>query len=517
MTRVELFEAIRRDHEIHGKSIREIARERSVHRRAVRQALDNAVPPKRKRPKRSPPVLTPAHRATVDRWLVADCEAPRKQRHTARRVFRRLRSEEGYDGAESTVRKYVGRRRRELGLLRGGVYVPLDHPVGKEGEVDWYEADVDFPWGRQRVQFFQMRACYSGREFHMGFPRQTQQAFLEGHVEGFAYFGGVFEVMRYDNLTAAVKRVLQGRRREETDRFVALRSHYLFESEFCRPGTEGASEKGGVENAVGRFRRSHMVPVPRFESFEELNRQLLVWCAEDDLRRVEGRQRTVLQDWDSEKDKLLRLPDRPFSTEEVSTARVDAKGRICVRTNRYSVPIRLARGTVEVRVHARWVEAWSNGRLVAVHDRLQGLHGERLELDHYLELLWTKPGALGRSRPLRQARDRGRWPACYDELWQQQNDAYGATEGARQLLAVLLLHRAMPADAVHTAVELALELGTCDASAICVLARQLTDEGPPPAERLGALGELARYDRPVLDLGDYDALLGHAGQQEVQQ
>ncbi len=514
---MELFEVIRRDHEIYEKSIRGIARDRSVHRRMVRQALRSAVPPARKRAKRSPPVLTEALRATVDRWLQADRKAPRKQRHTGRQIFRRLRIEEGFVGAESTVRRYVGRRRRELCLHGGGVFVPLAHEAGKEGEIDWYEAEVDFPWGRQRVQLFQMRACYSGREFHMAFPRQTQQAFLEGHVAAFAHFGGVFEVLRYDNLKSAVRRVLRGRRRQESDCFVALRSHYLFESEFCRPGKAGASEKGGVENAVGRFRRSHMVPVPHFESFEELNRQLLDWCAEDDLRRMEGRQRTVLQDWEDEKEVLHPLPTSRFSTEEVSTAQVDAKGRISVRRNHYSVPIHLAHGTVEVRAHAQRIEAWSSGQLVAVHERLQGLHGERLELDHYVELLWNKPGALDRSRPLRQLRDRGRWPACYDELLRQQRDSYGATEGTRQLLSVLLLNREILPDAVQTAVELALELGTCDASAIALPARQLTDEDPPPAERLRALGQLGRYDRPVPGLGDYDTLLGRSGYEEVQQ
>jgi hypothetical protein len=92
-------------------------------------------------------------------------------------------------------------------------------------QVDWYEAVIIFPWGEEQVQFFQMRACCSGREFHLAFLRQTQQAFLEGHVAAFAYFGGVFKRLRYDNLGSAVKRVLRGRRREETDRFIALRSY----------------------------------------------------------------------------------------------------------------------------------------------------------------------------------------------------------------------------------------------------------------------------------------------------
>ncbi len=189
VTKVELFEVIRKEHIIEGESIRGIARRRRIHRRMVRQAIKNAIPPKPKPMDREPTVLTRALRAIVDRWLTEDRKAPRKQRHTAKRVFDRLRREEGYTGAQSTIRKYVGRRRRELGLA-GEAYVPLTHEPGQEAEVDWYEANVDFPWGRQRVYFFQMRACFSGREFHRAFPRQTQRAFLEGLVSAFAYFFG---------------------------------------------------------------------------------------------------------------------------------------------------------------------------------------------------------------------------------------------------------------------------------------------------------------------------------------
>jgi transposase len=159
MTKVELFEAIRRDNCIHGKSIREIARERGVHRRTVRQALGRALPPSRRRPQREAPVLTAALQALVDGWLREDATAPRKQRHTGARIFARLRAEAGYAGAASTVRRYVGRRRRELAGSRA-VFVPLVHEPGEEAEVDWYEAEVQFPWGREDVGVLLMRACY---------------------------------------------------------------------------------------------------------------------------------------------------------------------------------------------------------------------------------------------------------------------------------------------------------------------------------------------------------------------
>src|SRR5581483_11883711 len=179
----------------------------------------------------------------------------------AHRVSRRLVDEQGVVVAERTVREYVHRRRRELGDPPAEVFVPMAHEPGVEAEVDWGGAEGVIAGQRRRVYLFRMRACFSGAAFVTCFERETQQAFLEAHVEAFEFFGGVFTQVRYDNLRAAVKQVLRGRRRSESDRFVGLRSHYLFESAFTRVGKQGAHEKGGVEGEVGRFRGSARVSV----------------------------------------------------------------------------------------------------------------------------------------------------------------------------------------------------------------------------------------------------------------
>jgi len=507
---VELFEIIRRDHLVYQKSIRAIARKHGVHRRVVRQALESSVPPERKRVERECPVLTTELRGEVDGWLKDDQQAPRKQRHTGRRIHRRLQREHGFGGAESTVRKYVGRRRRELGLRRD-VFVPQSYEPGQEGEADWYEGYVDFPWGRTKVQVLEMRACFSGREFHVAYPRLTQQAFIEGQTEAFRWFGGVFHLLRYDNLTLAVKKVLKGRRRKETDRFVALRSHYLFESVFCIPGEEGAHEKGGVEGGVGRFRRNHLVPVPKVANFDELNKLLRDACAEDDQRRIEGRQQTVIEAWEEESPHLLPLPATRFDTTEVSTCRVDSKSRVKVRTNQYSVPVRLSGLSVEARVSACRVALVHAGQVVAEHGRLQGKYGERLELDHYLELLRTKPGAFPGARPLRQARDRGAWSPDYDRLWNRLRERHGEADGTRQMVDVLMLHRDHEAEDVHFVVSMALSLGCIDAAAIEVLIRQLLTSSVP-GEPLENLGDLEDVGTPAdSDMSIYDGLFGRGG------
>ena len=274
-SRVELFEQIRRDRRIEGLSIRELADKHGVHRRTVRQALASAIPPPRKAyPRRSRPAIDP-YVEVIDGWLRGDRDAPRKQRHTARRVWQRLVAEHGAMLAEVTVSRYVARRRVELGLDRVEVAVPQTHPPGAEAEVDFGEFSALIGGTWIKLWMFVMRLSHSGRAFHLAFATQAQEAFLQGHVAGFAHFGAVPSRIRYDNLKPAVVRVLRGRDRAESERFIALRSHYGYESFFCIPGKEGAHEKGGVEGEIGRFRRRHLVPVPHVGSLAELR----VWPA----------------------------------------------------------------------------------------------------------------------------------------------------------------------------------------------------------------------------------------------
>jgi transposase len=246
-SRVELFEQIRRDQRAGGLSIRELAEKHHVHRRTVRQALASAVPPPRKAYPHRPRPAVDAYAGVIDGWLLADRDVPRKQRHTARRIWQRLVTEHGAALAEVTVSRYVARRRTELGLDRAVVAVPQTHPAGAEAEADFGEFHATVAGVLIKVWMFVLRLSHSGRAFHVAFATQAQEAFLEGHVLAFAHFGAVPGRIRYDNLKPAVVRVLRGRDRAESERFTALRSHYGFDSFFCIPGKDGAHEKGGVE------------------------------------------------------------------------------------------------------------------------------------------------------------------------------------------------------------------------------------------------------------------------------
>ena len=312
----------------------------------------------------------------------------------------------------------------------------------------------------------------------------------------------MFAQIRYDNLTSAVKRVLKGRRRVESDRFVALRSHYLFESQFTTPGIAGAHEKGGVEGEVGRFRRNHLVPVPAVSSLADLNMLLLAGCEADLPRRIMGRAEKVGEAWATERPLLRDLPSERFDASETAAPRVDAKSLVTIRQNRYSVPVRLAGLRVSVRIGAREITVSHAGELVARHERLQGRYGTSATLDHYLELLQRKPGGLERSLALAQQRDRGAWPDAFDELWAALTVRYGRSEAARQMVDVVLLAREHGPERVTLAVQGALAAGAHDGRAVAVLARRAdtTQTGPALFDRPARNRALASaHARPVPD------------------
>jgi hypothetical protein len=338
--------------------------------------------------------------------------------------------------SEATVRRYVRAQKQALGLLSSDTFVPQAYGWGEEGQVDWYEATAELGGERQKIQVFAMRSMASGGAFHRAYPRATQQALLEGHEQAFSYFGGVFRRLRYDNLQSAVKKILRGYEREQAARFIAFRSHWKFEAVFCTPGE--AHEKGGVEGEAGYFRRNHWVPIPQARDFEDLNRQLLLGCEQDQQRVIGDRSQNVGVGMRIEREHLLPWLAEGFDLAEASFGSVDSQSCVKVRTNRYSVPLRV--GTrVQIKVLPAQVEMWPEGRLVARHERCYQRRQEMLDLEHYLEVLERKPGALAGSKPLEQWRRQGRWPASYDRLWQRLKERQGQQPGTREMIELLKL------------------------------------------------------------------------------
>jgi transposase len=502
-SKVELYEQIRKTREREQLGIRALARRFGTHRRYVREALASPVPSSRKPVVRASPVLD-RWKPVIDGWLVADTEAPRKQRHTARRVWQRLVDEQGADVGESTVRRYVAAWRASRPPVLAEVSVPQAHPLGAEAEVDF--GQISFFLGDVLTEgwMFVMRLSSSGRGFHRIYLNQAQQVFLDGHVRAFEHFGGMPGRVRYDNLKPAVERVLKGRDRAESERFIALRSHYGFDSFFCQPGPGGAHEKGGVEGEVGRFRRRHLVPVPRVSSLAELNDLVAGGDEADDARWITGHRSSVGEHFAIEAQWLAPLPSEAFDATLSLRPRVDSKSRVCVRQCFYSVPGRYVGRRVDVRLGAESVEAFDGAQVVATHARLVAKASESLVLDHYLEVLRLKPGALPGATALARARASGSFSAEHEAFWAAARRRLGDATGTRALIEVLLAQRALPAEAIAAGIAAALKVGSVDPDVVIVQARRASHEVTAPLIPIGAL---ASYDRPAPTIGHYDQLL----------
>jgi hypothetical protein len=354
-----------------------------------------------------------------------------------------------------------------------------------------------------RLQVFSLRSMASGAAFHRAYQRATQQAFLDAHEHAFHYFGGVFRLLRYDNLKSAVKQILRGHRREETTRFIAFRSHWRFDSDFCNPAEP--HEKGGIEGEAGYFRRNHWVPLPQARDLEELNAQLLAGCRAGEQRQIAGHALSVGAAMIEERAHLLPLAEQNFELAELAFPRVDGLGCVRVRTNLYSAPARPGK-TVEVRLYPSHVEVRNEGRCIARHERCYERCQQVLDLEHYLDVLERKPGALIGSKPLAAWRQRGLWPESYDRLLAQLIERHGQPSGTRQMVQLLSLIRPHGHARVRAAVEEAITLGCADAAAVrhLVEAVDLTHA----RDALIELGELSRFERPAPVMTDYDGLLG---------
>jgi len=452
MIRMDQYGYIRTAYRVYQKSIKQICRETGHSRETVRKVLRNepfSYPPRAIQPY---PVLGP-YLPVIDQWLEEDKKRPKKQRHTAKRIYRRLVQEYGFTGGSSTVRHYVRGAKVRLGLNVAKAFIPLDPEVGREAEVDWGTALAIIGGKPTTVKFFGMRSRYSAKHFVRGYPCERQQAFLDAHLHAFAFFGGIFPTLVYDNLTTAVRQVLRGRGRVEQTEFTKFHAYYNFTPRFCNPAA--AHEKGGVEGLVGYVKRNYFVPVPEADSFEALNQQLLAECLAYGDHRLQGREQTVNEFFREEQAGLLPLPAMPFTVTQISSGKVDPYATVRVDKNRYSVPSRYVGFKVQVQMDVDRVDLFHAGKRLATHPRVFGNNKWQLNPDHYLELIQQRPGAFQEARPMRQWRQN--WPPALERLLARFQENQGETAGIKDFVNVLLLYREHSAEAIRVAVELALE------------------------------------------------------------
>jgi transposase len=436
-------------------SKRAAAREYGVNRRTVDKMVESPFPPgyRSTKARRKPKIGEFVDR--IERMVLDDTQAPKKQRLTGKRIYEILRDDFGYTGGPTQVRDYVSR------LKSREAFVPLASLPG-EGESDFGEARVDIGGDRVRAHAFVMVLPLSGVWFMRLYPAENAESFCDGNAAAFRFFGGVPTRIVYDNAGYAVRRgsgPLKGRDRVLADSFSELRSAFLFEAAFAAPGK--GNEKGSVERHVGTLRRSLLTPVPKAESFDELNASLL----DKALAHKERAERYA-----EESAALLPLAD--YAPCRLTSAKVDKLSLVRFEGNSYSVPTRFVLRPVIVKATPFKVEVLCAGQVVAVHERRFDKGRTVTELSHYLDLLQRKPRAARTALPVLQAG----LPDAFEAYRRRVEDGTG--EGDRRFIAVLRLGQELGFARIATALGRASILGAREAAEIRMLALSDTETLP---------------------------------------
>ena len=490
MLKVEKYEYVRIGYRFYGFNKSKLARETGHSRNTIRKAVEEEYTGYKKRCYQPFPVMEP-YTDTVDSWLEEDKERHSKQRHTARRVYHRLIKEHNFTGSESTVRRYVRQAKARLGLGGRKAFIPGLPDAGQAAEADWGDIHAVIAGETKRLKLFCLRSQYSGKCFVRAYPVERQQALFEAHMHAFVFFGGVFRSLVYDNLTTAVRKILKGKKRIEQDNFQKFRAYYTFNSRFCTPG-EG-HEKGGVEGLVGFSRRNFLVPIPEVDTLEELNEHLLKECMAYGQHVIEGREHSVDVLFNLEKEYLLSLPQTPYANELTISGKVDHYSTVIMDKNRYSVPTEHAGFRVQTVVSVDRVKIFHDGREIADHKRAYGNNKWVLDPDHYLDLLYQRPGAFDTARPIKQWR--AQWPENHEQLLNRFEATQGTSKGTKQFIQVLMLYRDHDPGTVKQAVDVALSSGVSSFQAVRHLLISSGEETPP--EKLQTWPSLPQADTSV--------------------
>jgi len=444
---VEIYGRVRRAVRVEGKSQRAVAREFGLSRDTVRKMLQYAVPPgyQRQQPIKKPklgPWL-----GVIDAILSDDKQRPVKQRYTAKRIFERLKEEHQFTGGYTIVKDYV----RGEQLRTREMFVPLTHAPG-EAQADFGEALAVIAGVQQKAHYLAMDLPHSDDCFVVAFPAETTEAFLEGHVQAFAYFGGVPTRILYDNTKIAVAKILGGEERKKTKAFSELQGYYLFADKFGRPAK--GNDKGKVEGLVGYSRRNFMVPIPHASSWEELNAHLEADCRKRRERRLRGHTETIGERFERDSAVLLLLPAAPYEACEKISARVSSLSLVRYRANDYSVPTEYGHRQVWVKGYVHEVVIACGSEVIARHQRSYEREAVIFDPLHYLALLEQKTRALDQAAPLVG------WqlPECFAQL-RRLLEARLKKHGSREYVQVLRLLETFELAEVAPAIEDALKLG----------------------------------------------------------
>lgn len=467
MYSVELYSRVRRACHVDGLSKSAAARLFGIDRKTVAKILEHSVPPGYRRSK--PPVrpkLDPFI-PIIEQILEDDKSRLKKQRHTSKRIFERLRDEHGFTGGITIVTDYVREKKRRT----REVFVPLSHPPG-HAQVDFGEALGVIGGVQRKLHYFAMALPHSDAFFIKAYPAETTEAFCDGHVSAFAFFGGVPLSILYDNTTIAVAKILGDGTRKRTRAFSELQSHYLFDDRFGRPGK--GNDKGNVEGVIGFGRRNFLVPMPRFESFEALNAQLEEQCLRRQGDTLRGHTVTIGERLMQDLDVLMTLPDVPYDACEKISTRATSISMVRYRGNDYSVPVAYAHHEVQVRGYVGDVVIGWGTEVIARHQRSYDTADMIFDPLHFLPLLEKKIGALDQAAPLQG------WDLPEDfATLRRLLEARMGKKGKREYVQVLRLLETFEMNHVHAAIRQALDLGAIGYDAIKHLVLCRVERRPP--------------------------------------
>ena len=493
MYAVESYAAVRRFVFVEGRSQREAARVFGLSRETVLKMCRFSLPPGYTRTKPvAKPKLGPLL-PVIDAILEADRAAPVKQRHTAKRIFERLRDEHGFAGGYTVVKDYV----RICRARSRETFVPLAHPPG-HAQVDFGEAVGVIGGVRQKIHFFCMDLPQSDACFVKAYPRETTEAFLDGHVSAFAFFGGVPLSLLYDNTTIAVAKICGDGRRERTRAFTELQSHYLFADRFGRPGK--GNDKGKVEGLVKYSRSNFMVPIPEAASYDDLNAMLATRCRARQGDHAGRHATTIGERLVADTATLRDLPPVALEPCEKRSGRVSSTALVRYRCNDYSVPTRYGFQDVMVKGFVDEVVILCAGKVVARHPRC---YAEGVFVSnplHYLALIEMKPNALDQAAALQG------WelPEVFQRL-RHLLEARMGNRGKREFIQVLRLLEAMPKDVVTFAVTEAIHIGAAGFDAVKLIALARIERRPARLD-LAAYPHLPKMDVKTTAAADYAVL-----------
>jgi transposase len=500
MFAVESYAAVRHFVFVEGNSQREAAKVFGLSRETISKMCRFSLPPGYTRTKPvAKPKLGPLL-PVIDAILAADRIAPVKQRHSAKRIFERLRDEHDFGGGYTVVKDYV-----RLCRARGReTFVPLAHPPG-HAQVDFGEAVGVIDGVRRKMHFFCMDLPQSDACFVKAYPAETTEAFLDGHVSAFAFFGGVPLSILYDNTKIAVAKICGDGKRERTRAFTGLISHYLFTDRFGRPGK--GNDKGKVEGLVKHARSHFMVPIPHASSFDDFNDELLDRCRARQEERAGRHSETIGTRLLADLAVMRALPAGQFEPCETRAARVSSTALVRYRTNDYSVPTRYGFQDVMVKSFVDTVVILCGNEEIARHARCYGEAMFVANPLHYLALIETKPNALDQAAALQD------WalPQAFQHM-RHLLEARMGNKGKREFIQILRLLEAIPMEIVTFAVNEAICIGAIGFDAVKQIALARIERRPARLD-LAAYPHLPKMDVKTTRAADYAALVPQTSQE----